>query len=316
MSQCVIKLPEVFSTEKAQTTFSELESSYKLSFSKEIERVIFDFSECTSISPVGLIYIRIWRDRLIECGKKTYYRKSNPETDSFLKRMHLLPHTEADEQAVHEKFFYHIHHCNNIYECSAAHRDIVANVVSRGKVPEETYCAVDYMINELWDNAGVHGYECYNTENYPKPVYICALEHDTYYEVCIGDQGQGIYNSLQKNNNDVRGRNKKDSVKAAIQNGISGHPNGSPGFGLYSAAEFIRGGNGTLYLWSSGCYLLISSKADRIYNSSITNGTLVSFVINKDAVIPFEDTLNAQSRYPRSTSDYIEEVIGGLFDEL
>lgn len=316
MDSFVVKLPETITADGAQSTFADLATTYAKSFLPNVKKVVFDFSACKSISPVGLIYIRMWRDRLIENGKTTFYRKSNPETNSFLQRMRLLPNSAtSDETAINEKFFYAIHCCMNTSECSAAHRDIISNVVAKDKVPEETYCAVDYMINELWDNAGVHGYECYNTEIYPNPVYICALELDACYEVCIGDRGQGIYNSLQKNNEKIKGQNKKASVKAAIQNGISGHPNGSPGFGLYSSAEFIRGGNGALYIWSSGCYLAISSKSDRIYNSSFSNGTLVSFVINKDAILPFENTLNAHSRYQRSTQEYIEDVIGGLFDE-
>ncbi len=316
MNSYIIKLPAKISTEQAQPIFSKLDIDYRKSFLQEVDRVIFDFSACTSISPAGLIYINMWRDSLLELGKKTFYRKSNPQTDSFLKRMNLIPRADSDEDiAITEKFFYDIHCCKNIHECSRAHRDIVSNVVIKGSVPDETYCAIDYMINELWDNAGVHGYECYDAETYPKPVYICALEHDSCYEVCIGDRGQGIYKSLQKNNKRFQDINKKDSVKAAVQNGISGHPNGSPGFGLYSAAEFIRGGNGTLYIWSSGCYLTISSKDDRIYNGTITNGTLVSFVIKKDAVIPFEETLNTHSKCHQSTKEYIDEMIGGLFDE-
>lgn len=316
MATYVVELPAEFSTDRAQGILKSLDNAYKTSFLPYIDQVTFDFSKCSSISPVGLIFIRMWRDALVDKGKRTFYRKSNAETDSFLKRMRLLPQGDlAFDDSLESKYFYYIHRCQTIAECADAQKDIVSNVVPRDAVPEKTYCAIDYMINELWDNAGVHGYECYNTETYPKPVYICALEHESSYEVCIGDRGQGIYSSLQKNNPKLQGRNKKDSVKAAVQNGISGHPNGSPGFGLYSSAEFIRGGNGILYIWSSGCYLEISSKDDRIYNSPFLMGTLVSFVINKDAILPFEEILNAHTICNYQAKEYIEDVIGGLFDE-
>ncbi len=318
MARHIVKLPSVFSTERASSIINLLQTDYKKSFSSTVSEVLFDFSNCDSISPVGLIYIQMWRDSLVDKGKKTFYRKSKPKTDSFLKMMNLLPYAHAEEiedEKIEEKFFYQIHKCQSTNECSTAHREIVSNVVQRDKIDDETYCAVDYMINELWDNAGVHGYECYSSESYPSPVYICALEEDSYYEVCIGDRGQGIYNSLQKNNPDLRGYNKKNSILAAIKDGISGHPNGSPGFGLYSAAEFIRKGNGTLRLWSSDCYLIISSKDDRIYNSAIATGTLVSFIIRKDAVLPFEEVLRTHSVCDYHTQEYIEDVIGGLFDE-
>lgn len=312
-----INLPEIISTDTAHLIFNSLHCAYVTSFSRNIDIVVFDFSKCKSISPAGLIYIRMWRDRLVEHGKQTFYRKTTaPETDSFLKTMHLIPSTSlTEESAINNKFFYHIHPCKDIYECQSAHKDIISNVVKRENVLEETYCAIDYMINELWDNAGVHGYECYDSDTYPKPVYICALENDNYYEVCIGDRGQGIYNSLQRNNKELQGQNKKDSVRAAIQNGISGHPNGSPGFGLYSAAEFIRGGNGALYIWSSGVFLSISSSGDRISNSQINDGTLVSFVINKNALLPFTETMNKHLVRGHSVEEYIADVIGGLFDE-
>lgn len=316
MRSYVVKLPAVFSTEHAKSTINQLQNDYTRSFSPTVSKVLFDFSDCTLISPVGLIYIQMWRDSLVERGKETFYRKSNKKTDSFLKKMNLLPHAEEIEDADIEKnFFYQIHKCQSIEECSIAHGEIVSNVVQRDKINDATYCAVDYMINELWDNAGVHGYECYNSNSYPKPVYICALEEDSYYEVCIGDRGQGIYNSLRKNNPNLQGCSKKESVLAAIKNGISGHPNGSPGFGLFSAAEFIRKGNGSLYLWSSGCHLVISAKDDRIYNSSMSAGTLVSFVIRKDAVLPFQEVLRTHSACDYRTQEYIEDVIGGLFDE-
>jgi len=314
----VIELPETFSTEQAQTKIEDLGRAYSASFSPNTTEVVFDFSKCTTFSPTGLIYIRMWRDQLNENGIITFYRKANQKADSFFKRMRLIPRTETEclfeRSPVEEEFLYDIHCCNTTQECTAAHKEILSRVVEKDSVPAETYAAVDYMLNELWDNAGVHGYECYLSEDYPKPIYICALEHEDHYEICVGDRGQGIYSSLKKNNKSLQEKNKKDSVKAAIQNGISGHPNGSPGFGLYCSAEFMRKGSGKLHIWSSGCYLVISAKDDRIYNSSITHGTIVSFIINKDAVLPFEKVLNAQVSYPVIAKEYIEEMIGGLFE--
>ena len=311
-----IELPERISAECAQKYFSESSVFFRDSLLPNYSKVVFDFSKCKTISPVGLIYIQMWHDTLCDLGKETFFRKGDPKTHSFLQKMKLLPSPNGVEAEVEEEFyFYSIHRCKNTQECSNAHRDIISKVLVKDSVPNETYCAIDYMLNEIWDNAGVHGYECYSEKEYPKPVYICAQEFDSYYEVCIGDRGQGIYQSLQKNNKEVRGKNKKESIKAAIQDGISGHPNGSPGFGLYSTAEFIRGGNGILYIWSSGCFLKVSSKTDKIYNGAIENGTLVSFIIEKGALIPFEKTMSTHTRYSENVASYIEEVIGGMFDE-
>ena len=312
MDFCHIQLPKYFRSENAETVICNLHQSYQKSFMPEVDQVIFDFSLCEDISPVGLIYINMWKDELRAKGKQTFYRKSNPRTDSFLKRMRLLPRLgDAEAEQIEDRFFYDIHCCKNMGECSVAHRDIISKVVQRDSLHEETYCAVDYMLNELWDNAGVHGYECYDKLDYPKPVYICALEKDDYYEICIGDRGQGIYQSLHKHNPKIQIKNKKDTIKSAIVNGISGHPNGSPGFGLYCSAEFMRSGKGCLHLWSSNCYLIVSEKNDRIYSSKYSLGTLVSFIIQKSDVLPFGDIVGARSE----VDNYIDDVIGGMFDE-
>ena len=84
MDTYTIKLPSVFSTERAQTVLELLSKDYTNSFSSSIKKVVFDFSECSSISPVGLIYIQMWRDSLVEKGKQTFYHKGNKKTDSFL----------------------------------------------------------------------------------------------------------------------------------------------------------------------------------------------------------------------------------------
>lgn len=312
MDTFVIKLPREFSVTNTQQNIQELYDCYDKSMLGNIDKVIFDFSCCKVLTPAGMVFIKMWKDNLVEAGKKTFYRKSDKSTHNFLRKMGLLPIVANDENlSVEETFFYPLKLCNSVSECSDAHAYIISNVVQKDSVNINTYSAVDYMINEIWDNAGVHGYECYNSTVYPKPVYICALEYDDSYEVCIGDRGQGIFNSLKKNNRDYKKSNKKEIIKAAIQNGISGHPDGSPGFGLFSSAEFIRGGGGTLHIWSSGCYLHVTGKTDKIYNSRFEMGTLISFVFKKTAVMPFEEVVG--NTY--TSEAYIEDVIGGMFDE-
>jgi|GEM_PF-4544887 len=312
MKSLVIELPETLAVDNMQEKIRTLQKLYDDSLSSPSEKVVFDFSHCKTVSPAGMVLIQMWRDDLIENGKKTFYRKSDPETQNFLQKMHLLPgYIEKQNEIVEKTYFHPLCSCNSISDCSEAHKKIIANVVQRDCVKDETYAAVDYMINELWDNAGVHGYECYDAERYPKPVYICALEYNDCYEICIGDRGQGIFESLRKNNDKLSSKNKKVAIQSAIQNGISGHPNGSPGFGLYSAAEFIREADGRLHIWSSGCYLVVSGKNDKIYSSDYNRGTIISFVFKKSAVMPYSKVVGSSC----DTDTYIKEVIGGMFDD-
>lgn len=304
-----IEIPETFIAENAKNIINILSSSYIKSMTATVDKVVFDFSKSEEISPVGLLYIKMWRDELNERGKTTYYKKSDKAIESYLRKMRLLPGLgKYEEEQVAKEFFYSIHLCNNGAECGDAQKEIISNVVQRGKVKDTTYSSVDYMLNELWDNAGAHGYGCYDSLDYPKPIYMCALEYDDHFEISIGDRGQGIYSSLNKKNPNIK--NNRQALISSIENGVSGHPNGSPGFGLFCSAEFIRKGQGNLSIWSSGCHLAISSANDKIYTSNFNCGTLINITFNKTADMPFEEIVGTYE-----TNDYIEEMIGGMFDE-
>ena len=309
MGTLKVEIPETFSADNAKGVIDNLSNAYIKSMTTTIDKVVFDFSKSEEISPVGLLYIKMWRDELNDRGKTTYYKKSDKEIESYLKRMRLLsPLGKHEEEKVAKEFFYAIHLCNNGNECGNAQKEIISNVVQRGKVKDTTYSSVDYMLNELWDNAGAHGYGCYNSLDYPKPIYMCALEYDDHFEISIGDRGQGIYSSLNKKNPDIK--NNRQALLSAIQNGVSGHPNGSPGFGLYCSAEFIREGQGNLRIWSSGCHLVTSSVNDKLYTSNFNCGTLINITFAKTADMPFEKIVGSYD-----ATDYIDEVIGGMFDE-
>ncbi len=310
MQDLYVKLPKVFTSKNARVAIDSLSVLYNESMKKEITNIYFDFSNCVEISPVGLLYIRMWKDELIDRQKLTFYNKSTDDNkmQQYLRFMSLLPKRSEEKLVSKEFFFYSIHSCNNINECSEAQREIISNVISRGKLKDSTYCSVDYMINELWDNAGVHGYACYQSPVYPKPVYMCALEYPDHYEISIGDRGQGIFSSLQQKRPYIK---RKDALLECIKDGVSGHPDGSPGFGLFCSSEFIKKGHGNLTIWSSECHLDVSSSANKIYNSDFKIGTLVNIKFDKTAEMPFEKILCDN----HNIIDYIDETIGGMFDE-
>ena len=315
-----VALPEFFSLECANDIIQSIHAQYLESLKTPYSRVSFSFEDCKYISPTGLIYLQMWKDRLLERGVRVEYWLGNREhrlddrLREFLERIKFIPgirSNEKEEAYVFHRYFSELHRCQNIEECSRVHQDIITNVVDSGKVNKETRSAIDYMLNELWDNAAVHGYECYQAEKYPKPVYMCAVEQGDNYEICIGDRGQGIFNSLRKNNPDFKSASKNACVLAAIKNGISGHPVYSPGFGLYSASEFIKKGNGSLYIWTSKCYLVVTAKTNRIYRSAFNEGTIVSFVVSKDADIPFSTMMSEQTHIDYSAEEYLDMMIGG-----
>jgi hypothetical protein len=168
------------------------------------------------------------------------------------------------------------------------------------------------MLNEIWDNAGVHGYKCYETRIYPKPVYICAFARSNEVEICIADRGQGIFSSL-KNIDKYKCISRKEALKLSIENCVSGHPQNSPGFGLYCSSQFARTGDGELLIWSSECKLSVSSKCDKIYSSRFNMGTIITIIIPKKANIPFGEILRNDICGKRDEDEYIEEMIDGVF---
>lgn len=277
-------------------------------------RVIFDFTNCMYLSPTGVIYLAMLKDALNELEIDTYYKKpKRSSVHNFLSDIGLLT-KKSVEHSVYIDYMITLHRCNSVNECTDVHNDIIKKAINRSEYQKGTYCALDYMLNEIWDNAGVHGYKCYNTRNYPKPVYICAFARSNEVEICISDRGQGIFSSL-KNIDKYKSITRKEALKLSIENTVSGHPQKSPGFGLFCSSQFARTGDGELVIWSSETKLSVSSKCDKIYSSRFNMGTLISIIIPKNADIPFGEILCNDTYGQRDEDEYIEEMIDGVFYE-
>ena len=167
---------------------------------KEAKVISFDFSDCTNMSPSGIVYIRMLRDHVKSIGFDTYYRRSQDETiNNMMREMNLVQGNEDDIVYSNIKFIYPLHYCNSVRESREAHKEIMDFFLKEFPNMENSLkVSIDYMLTEIRDNAGVHGYKCYNEEEYPLPVYICGAEYNGKIEISIGDRGQGIWKSLTK----------------------------------------------------------------------------------------------------------------------
>lgn len=309
MDKYVINLPDELSIKTLQNYLKTDKSNNKSIYNYNI--VTFDFRNCKNISPTGIVYIKMLRDRLNDNNIKTFYKAKNEITE-YLKRFNLVPLN--DEKDIKEKYKLELKSCNNTDECLEAHKYLIKNIIEPTISDKSTFSSIDYMLNELRDNAGVHGYKCYNTKNYPKPVYMCAFYNESVIEIAIGDLGQGIYKSLSSNNTDLIIKNEKEALISSLKLGVSGHPDKSPGFGLFCAKEFTEKANGSLHIWSSNTYLKFEDNVPKLYSSKFDIGTIIGIIIPIQAHIPFEEVISNYLSYDRTADDYLEEI-GVVFDE-
>lgn len=307
MDELIIKIPNTLKPENLNNFFkylSELKNEYD-----EADKIIFDLLDCYYISPAGAVALVVFKDFLKEKKKQTFIRFSKSQKIlKYINLFNVFKFEDTIEDVFKKKmsnYTVELSLCSNINECNTVHKNIIQKIVKRTNCKESTRASVDYMLNEIWDNAGVHGYQCYNKTTYPKPIYFCAFSYSNRIEIAIMDRGQGIHNSLKKIEK-FRNISSKQALELAIQDGVTGHPTNSPGFGLFSSTELIKGNRGLFFLWSSNRHLLLNE--DRISSNRgfLREGTLVVLVINADFESPFEETIKI-----KTTDEHIE-----MMDEL
>tara|TARA_Y100000816_G_C25913357_1_gene476339 strand:- start:40 stop:810 length:771 start_codon:yes stop_codon:yes gene_type:complete len=191
--------------------------------------------------------------------------------------------------------------CTNTDDCLHVHDKIMNQVKKRTNCSKNNYAVIDYILNEIWDNAGTHGYKCYYTEEYPKPIYFQSFSYKTGVEIAILDLGQGIGSSL-KTNIKYQNLGIDDALKEALLESVTGHPNNSPGFGLFSTSELIKSNSGELHIWSSGRSINVTSSATRTGIGGFYEGTLVYLKINTEIDAEFERVMNG-----RKVENYLED---------
>lgn len=274
------------------------------------DQAIFDFNNCRFVSPTGAAALLIYRDWLKENDVETRALiRSNSKLYKILSVFGLPLEANLEDAYTSrmQDMSVPIRRCYSYDECLDVQDAVMNKIVSRTRCKKGTEAAIDYMLNEIWDNAGVHGYQCYDTTEYPLPIYIGAFSYKNEVEVVIADRGQGIHSSLQKMPK-YRNLSAKQALERALDNEVSGHPDNSPGFGLYSTAQFLLRGQGTLAIWSSGRQLRLSSNGKMKTHGSKRSrdeGTLISFSVKTGIEIPFESVIGSQD-----AEEYLELIKG------
>lgn len=273
---------------------SDLDRAFRpfRSLSKKLKKgdtLVFDFSDCRYISPAGVVSVIAFRDIFKDKGVETLAR-FRKET-FFYKYLQAIRAIEQEDFDVYmkrlRKHTVGLKKCMNEKDCDEVRDEIVSQIIRRSNCTAGTRSAMAYMIDEIWVNSATHGYECYETDQYPKPIYFAAFSYSNRVEVAILDLGIGIHESLARKA-EHRDLTAREALGKAIEEGVTGHPNTSPGFGLYSASQFTSDRNGSLHIWSSGRRLSWKDNTLNIAKCDFYEGTLVVYEVYKSVNIPFD----------------------------
>ncbi len=310
-----VNLPDKCDLNALENFINEYEISL-ISHVKKGDTILFNISKTHLISPTFALYLISRRDLLSKRGCKTLINKGTERNlTKFLRILKIIPALPEDMNDLYiknmKKYSIDIKKCYNIDECFEINKNITSLLKNRFSIENDILASIDFMINEIYDNAGCHGYRCYEQRNYPEPIYICAFSYKSYIEIAILDLGQGIHTSLKTNNPKLKNINANEALLTCIDNTVSGHPNGSPGFGLFATSKLIEMNNtGGLKIWSSMRRLNLDSNIKNVENSKFRIGTLVSINVNKLCEMNFNSIVNTY----KSADDYLE-TYGIIQDE-
>ncbi len=275
------------------------------------ESIIFDISRCTFLSAAAVVFLVMLRDEVADIGCRTFLRcPRSSKVLQFLKATRAIEMGDSNAYIdALRKYTIELRRCMTYTDAANLIQGLTSWVRKHGGTQESTTAAADYLMNELVDNAGTHGYKCYTRTAYPRPIYIAAYVYQQYFEIAIADRGQGICKSLK--DKDVKYRKMKDDdvLRLAIDNGVSGHPTGSPGFGLYVTSEVVKGNRGILKIWSSRRLLEHSATITNTRRGYLRMGTLVGLRLDRTRESPIDAVINTGTVIERrSAKDYLDEM--------
>lgn len=258
--------------------------------------VFFDVSETEHISVLGLLLIAQMADYLIErkCKCSVYYGKSKQQSHMawYSRIMGLVKNDDQQEARKYlDDFRVEIHRCCNGTESLKAVNKLIPIIKNELKPSDSVLRALNWALWELVDNAGTHGYAVYDSfdVSYSKPVYFCAFKYKEFIDIAILDTGRGVHKSfLLSGQEKYKNISNEKALELAIQDKESGHPHGSPGFGLFGCAEIARQSKGALVIISGDHKLVLSGDDKNVIPSGNFNGTMVLLSIPQKLVLSLE----------------------------
>ena len=312
MDPISVKIPKLFDT-SAINSFLGNRDEFLLK-AQSTKKVVLNFSETKYLSQLGTLVIARFVDELIQlnCSCSAYYgqEKSKSVIRWFLVTMGLINDKNVQDQDYLKRIRVDVQRCFNSKESLVAVNKLMHIIRQEYQLSKSVLKAVNWAFWEAIDNAGLHGYRMYDkhNQNFSAPVYFSAFNYEKEIEIAILDVGQGIRNSfISSGQMKYQNISNKDALELSIREHESGHPKGSPGFGLYGCAEIARETNGKLVIISGTNHLTVNKDTLVIDPYFNFNGTMLSLEASKQANIKLEKILGPQSV---TVSENIEDLLG------
>ncbi len=275
-----------------------------------VQNVKIDLRKAKYVSVFGAMLIEVYKDVFKSKNLKleVEYKEGIYKTIVDL----LLNKQEKQFEKFFKADYLKISRCFNSRDTFNAANLISDILLNKMNCSDDVSTATSWLIAEVADNAGVHGYKCLLRETFPFPVYIVAYENGNSVDICIVDRGLGIVNTLRTHGNKkLKTSKEKLFLSKALEKGVSGHPVSSPGFGLFGTKEIIKKSNGCMEIFSNK-YSIKLNKGNILTNTLLSefNGTFVALRLRKDARIELSGIiLESTQEQLREWRDNKEEIL-------
>lgn len=297
----IFRMPRSVDNENLKTVIRDLEA-WTSSIPSGETAVYFNFYDCSFICPAGIVLLGVYEDILNQKGISVFATVNHESRlVAFLKNYGIVPRTtmETAYEKAMKKFTFELKRVRSSSEAQAFADNILPHILRRTQCKKGTAASLSWGLWEILDNAGNHGYECYEKNDYPDSVYCCAFSYKDRVEIAVMDRGQGVHKSLLVKHPEILAEN---ALTNAIKKGFTGHPIGSAGFGLYGTSELAKRGGGKFFMWSSGFGLKVRESNVIGFQCAGTVGTLVAFSFDVNVEAPYQDVVGG------SPEDHFEDL--------
>lgn len=273
--------------------------------------VFLDFSNCEFILPGGIIPVLLLSKSLSKNGTQLEIKGMSDNISSYLERMNFFEAISFDNlspkpitrHSSQDRFIeiYNFSSLTDDKEVSDKYVEVINCVLKQmpSDVQIKAGRCFEVTISELVDNARSHSraQECFlMAQNYPNLGYI---------ELCVGDNGIGIDQSM--NSNDIG-----EALVNVLNEDTKGPSSPGRGMGLYIVSKLIKDSNCSkshFWLSSKNKHVDVSSNGLYLYNNASNfQGTLATLRIGYNISIDFEKSLKRDMELIGAYNDDIDSL--------
>ncbi|MFV8250481.1 hypothetical protein [Bdellovibrio bacteriovorus] len=279
--------PKTLSNDSIKSLLQNLTEILDDPETKKVDVFTIDIRPLEWASPAALLVLEAFKDVLAhKVGSIITRYKTNSNITKLGRAIGLIKKPATIVDYYEENISKYTIKIEKVWNRTAGRdlpKSFTPHIHERTKCTDRALIAIDWSLGEIIDNAGAHGYQAYEKDDYPKPVYVCGFSYKDRVEIAVLDCGIGIHKSLKAK---YPALTAKKSLEFSTQNKVTGHPTGSAGFGLHGTRLIADHGAGELYIWSSDHGIKIKERSVAAFNSPNAIGTLIVFSIKSGFDVP------------------------------